>query len=67
MVDDLKFLLAKISGGTVIYSRSSPGKARESLTLTLFLAKTSSLDRAAADCLADSPFSVQLPFLQNLR
>lgn len=62
---DLKFLLAKISGGTVIYSRSS--LARESLTLTLFLAKTSSLDRAAADCLADSPFSVQLPFLQNLR
>ena len=65
MVDDLKFLLAKISGGTVIYSRGS--LAKESLTLTLFLAKASSLDRAAADCLTDSPFSAQLPFLQNLR
>lgn len=65
MVDDLKFLLPKIARGTVIYSRGNLTK--EILILTLFLAKASYLDRAAADYLADSPFSVQSPFLQSMR
>lgn len=58
MVDDLKFLFAKITGDAVIYSRGS--LAKDILMLTLFLIRASILDRAAA-CLDDSPF------LQSMR
>ena len=44
-MDDHKFLIAKITGDTVIYSRGSLSK--EVLMLTLFLAKASSLDSGA--------------------
>ena len=40
MIDDLKVLLAKISGGTITYFRGT--LAKEILTLTLFVAKASS-------------------------